>query len=74
VAASFFPLGRIGSVESIGHRRADKISQDAVCNPAQREEARGHELITRNGPDTITWQSKDRTLDGKALPDVRKSR
>jgi uncharacterized protein (TIGR02246 family) len=26
--------------------------------------------ITRNGPDEITWQSKDRTLDGKALPDV----
>jgi len=22
-------------------------------------------IITRNGPDTITWQSKDRTLDGK---------
>ena len=27
-------------------------------------------IITRGGPDTITWQSKDRTLDGKALPDV----
>ena len=27
-------------------------------------------IITRNGPDAITWQSKDRTLDGKALPDV----
>jgi uncharacterized protein (TIGR02246 family) len=27
--------------------------------------------ITRNGPDAITWQSKDRTLDGKALPDVK---
>jgi uncharacterized protein (TIGR02246 family) len=27
--------------------------------------------ITRNGPDEITWQSKDRTLDGKALPDVK---
>jgi len=29
-------------------------------------------IITREGPDTITWQSKDRTLDGKALPDVEK--
>jgi hypothetical protein len=27
-------------------------------------------IITRNGPDAITWQSKDRTLDGKALRDV----
>jgi uncharacterized protein (TIGR02246 family) len=27
-------------------------------------------IITRNGPDAITWQSKNRTLDGKALPDV----
>jgi len=27
-------------------------------------------ILTRNGPDEITWQSKDRTLDGKALPDV----
>jgi hypothetical protein len=27
-------------------------------------------IITRNGPDAIIWQSKDRTLDGKALPDV----
>jgi uncharacterized protein (TIGR02246 family) len=26
--------------------------------------------ITRNGPDELTWQSKDRTLDGKPLPDV----
>jgi uncharacterized protein (TIGR02246 family) len=28
-------------------------------------------VITRDGPDAITWQSKDRTLDGKALPDVK---
>ena len=28
-------------------------------------------VVTRNGPDAITWQSKDRTLDGKALPDVK---
>jgi hypothetical protein len=27
-------------------------------------------IVTRNGPDAITWQSKDRTLDGNALPDV----
>lgn len=27
-------------------------------------------IITRNGPDAIAWQSKDRTLDGKALSDV----
>jgi hypothetical protein len=28
-------------------------------------------VVTRNGPDAITWQSKDRTLDGKALPDAK---
>lgn len=28
-------------------------------------------VVTRSGPDTITWQSKDRTLDGKALPDAK---
>ena len=27
-------------------------------------------IITRNGLDAITWQSKDRMLDGKALPDT----
>jgi hypothetical protein len=27
-------------------------------------------VITRTGPDAVTWQSKDRTLDGKPLPDV----
>jgi uncharacterized protein (TIGR02246 family) len=31
-------------------------------------------IITRNGPDAITWQSKDRTLDGKALPDVKETK
>ena len=28
-------------------------------------------IITRNGPDAVTWQSKDRTPDGKPLPDVK---
>jgi uncharacterized protein (TIGR02246 family) len=27
-------------------------------------------VITRNGPDAIAWQSKDRELDGKPLPDI----
>ena len=31
-------------------------------------------IVTRNGPDAITWQSKDRTLDGKALPDVQETK
>jgi uncharacterized protein (TIGR02246 family) len=31
-------------------------------------------IVTREDPDTITWQSKDRTLDGTALPDVDKVR
>jgi hypothetical protein len=28
-------------------------------------------VVTRNGPDAITRQSKDRTLDGEALPDPK---
>jgi uncharacterized protein (TIGR02246 family) len=28
-------------------------------------------IISRNGPDAITWQSKDRSLDGQALPDLK---
>jgi uncharacterized protein (TIGR02246 family) len=28
-------------------------------------------VVTRNGPDEITWQSKDRTLDGQPLPDLQ---
>jgi hypothetical protein len=31
-------------------------------------------LVTRTGPDAITWQSKDRTLDGKELPDVKETK
>jgi len=31
-------------------------------------------IVTREDPDTITWQSKDRTLDGTVLPDVDKVR
>jgi uncharacterized protein (TIGR02246 family) len=29
------------------------------------------DVVTRVDADTITWQSKDRTLDGKALPDIK---
>jgi hypothetical protein len=28
-------------------------------------------LVTRVDADTISWQSKDRTLDGKAVPDMK---
>jgi uncharacterized protein (TIGR02246 family) len=28
-------------------------------------------IITRMGPDTVAWQSQQRTLDGKPLPDVK---
>jgi uncharacterized protein (TIGR02246 family) len=31
-------------------------------------------VVTRNGPDAITWQSKDRMLDGTALPDVQETK
>ena len=29
------------------------------------------DVVTRVDADTLTWQAKDRTLDGKALPDVK---
>jgi uncharacterized protein (TIGR02246 family) len=28
-------------------------------------------IVTKLDADTLTWQSKDRTLDGKALPDIK---
>ncbi len=31
-------------------------------------------VVTRTSPDAITWQSKDRTLDGKELPDVKETK
>ena len=31
-------------------------------------------VVTRTGPDAVTWQSKDRTLDGKELPDVKETK
>ena len=31
-------------------------------------------IVTRTGPDTVTWQSKDRTLDGKELPDIKETK
>jgi uncharacterized protein (TIGR02246 family) len=31
-------------------------------------------IVTRNGLDAITWQSKHRTLDGKELPDVKETK
>jgi uncharacterized protein (TIGR02246 family) len=31
-------------------------------------------VVTRTGPDAITWRSTDRTLDGKELPEVKETK
>lgn len=31
-------------------------------------------VVTRTGPDTVTWQSKGRTLDGRELPDIKETK
>jgi uncharacterized protein (TIGR02246 family) len=31
-------------------------------------------VVTRTGPGAITWKSKDRTLDGKELPEVKETK
>jgi uncharacterized protein (TIGR02246 family) len=31
----------------------------------------GTNIVTHVGPDAMTWQSKDRTVDGKPIPDIK---
>jgi hypothetical protein len=65
---SFVGDGAIG--ENVWSNEGDQwIVQTNVILPNGKKLAATN-VITRNGPDTVTWQSKDRTLDGKALPDV----
>jgi uncharacterized protein (TIGR02246 family) len=65
---SFVADGSIG--ENIWSNEGDQwiIKTNAILPNGKKLAATN--IITRNGPDAITWQSKDRTLDGKALPDV----
>jgi len=65
---SFVADGSIG--ENIWSTEGDQwiVKTNAILPNGKKLAATN--IITRNGPDEITWQSKDRTLDGKALPDV----
>jgi uncharacterized protein (TIGR02246 family) len=66
---SFVGDGAIG--ENVWSNEGDQwIIKTNVILPNGKKLAATN-VVTRNGPDTITWQSKDRTLDGKALPDVK---
>jgi uncharacterized protein (TIGR02246 family) len=66
---SFVGDGAIG--ENVWSNEGDQwIVKTNVILPNGKKLA-AKNIITRNGADTITWQSKDRTLDGKALPDVQ---
>ena len=31
-------------------------------------------VVTHTGPDAVTWQSKDRTVDGKELPLLKETK
>ena len=65
---SFVEDGSIG--ENIWSNEGDQwiIKTNAILPNGKKLAATN--IITRNGPDAITWLAKDRTLDGKALPDV----
>jgi len=65
---SFVADGSIG--ENIWSNEGDQwiIKTNAILPNGKKLAATN--IITRNGPDAITWLAKDRTLDGKALPDV----
>jgi uncharacterized protein (TIGR02246 family) len=69
---SFVADGAIG--EAVWSNEGDQwiIKTNAILSNGKKLAATN--IITRNGPDAITWQSKDRTLDGKALPDVKETK
>ena len=66
---SFAPDGSVG--ENTWSSEGDQwiIKTSAILPDGKKLAATN--IITLKGPDAITWQSKDRTLDGKALPDVK---
>ena len=66
---SFVADGSIG--EAVWSNEGDQwiIKTNAILPNGKRLKATN--VVTRNDPDTITWQSKDRTLDGQPLPDVK---
>jgi hypothetical protein len=69
---SFEADGGIG--EGIWSNQGDQwiIKTNAILPDGKKLAATN--VVTRTGPDAITWQSKDRTLDGKDLPDVKETK
>jgi uncharacterized protein (TIGR02246 family) len=69
---SFEADGGIG--EGVWSNQGDQwiIKTNAILPDGKKLAATN--LVTRTGPDAITWQSKDRTLDGKELPDVKETK
>jgi uncharacterized protein (TIGR02246 family) len=69
---SFGGDGGIG--EGVWSKQGDQwiIKTDAILPDGKKLEATN--VVTRTGPDTVTWQSKDRTLDGKELPDIKETK
>jgi len=65
---SFVADGSIG--ENTWSTEGDQWIVKTNANLPNGKKLAATNIITRNGPDAITWQSKDRTLDGKPLPDV----
>jgi uncharacterized protein (TIGR02246 family) len=66
---SFVGDGAIG--ESIWTNEGDQWIIKTNATMPNGKKLAATNIITLNGPDAITWRSKDRTLDGKALPDVK---
>jgi uncharacterized protein (TIGR02246 family) len=66
---SFVGDGAIG--ESIWTNEGDQWIIKTNATMPNGKKLAATNIITINGPDAITWRSKDRTLDGKALPDVK---
>jgi uncharacterized protein (TIGR02246 family) len=69
---SFEGDGAIG--EGVWSNQGDQwiIKTNAILPDGKKLEATN--VVTRTGPDTVTWQSKGRTLDGKELPDIKETK
>ena len=69
---SFEGDGAIG--EGVWSNQGDQwiIKTNAILPDGRKLAATN--VVTRTGPDTVTWQSKDRTLDGKELPDIKETK
>jgi uncharacterized protein (TIGR02246 family) len=57
--------------EATWTRDGDKLVIKASATLRDGKKMTATNVVTKIDADTIGWQSKDRTLDGKALPDVK---